>query len=160
MLSHFIKNLVLSLVIASSFLPAIAQDGSDDGTANNPAPLKDPIKAPELKKRTDEDMPQAKSSHSDVALPVRMASFTTGVLFGTPVSVVRALGRQTKAGSKDLIGESHNPVLLATTYLFSFPFAFAGCPFEGAYMSIINSWNGSAEEPFSKETFSMQPGED
>ena len=89
-----------------------------------------------------------------------MASFTTGFILGTPVSIVRAFGRQTKAGSKDLIGESKNPILLATTYLFSVPFAFAGAPFEGVGMSAINSWNGSGDEPFGKQAFSMQPSEE
>lgn len=159
MRNKFTKNLVLSLLLAATCLPSMAQEDTQTDT-QEPTKLKEPIKAPDLKKRSDDDMPVAKSTHSDVSLPVRMASFTTGVLFGTPVSVVRAFGRQTKAGSKDLIGESHNPALVATTYLFSLPFAFAGCPFEGAFQSIMNSWNGSAEEPFGKETFSLQPSED
>lgn len=140
--------------------PIIAQESSDESSTTK---LKDPITAPEIKKRNDvptESAQPLKSLHSDVKLPVRMASFTTGFILGTPVSIVRAFGRQTKAGSKDLIGESKNPVLVATTYLFSVPFAFAGAPFEGVGMSAINSWNGSGDEPFGKESFSLQPSEE
>lgn len=157
-----LQKLSLLSAIALSCLtsPISAQETGDE----NPTKLKDPIQAPEIKKRNDapidKDLPPLKSEHSDVKLPVRMASFTTGFILGTPVSIVRAFGRQTKAGSKDLIGESKNPVLLATTYLFSLPFAFAGAPFEGVGMSAINSWNGSGEEPFGKEAFSLQPSEE
>jgi hypothetical protein len=161
MKNRFQKLSLLSAIALSSLISPIgAQESSDE----NPTKLKDPIQSPEIKKRNDapidKDLPALKSEHSDVKLPVRMASFTTGFILGTPVSIVRAFGRQTKAGSKDLIGESKNPVLLATTYLFSLPFAFAGAPFEGVGMSAINSWNGSGEEPFGKETFSMQPSEE
>ncbi len=161
MKNRFQKLSLLSAVALASLLcPVSAQDNTDE----NPAKLKDPIQAPELKKRDDapidKDLPPLKSQHSDVKLPVRMASFTTGFILGTPVSIARAFGRQTRAGSKDLIGESKNPVLLATTYLFSLPFAFAGAPFEGVGMSAINSWSGSGDEPFGKETFSLQPSEE
>ncbi len=156
------KTLLAALFLALTAQPALAQeDSTGTGSESEQTKLKEPIKAPALKKRNDDDLPPVKSgSKSDVAIPVRLASFTTGVIFGTPVSVVRAFARQTKAGSKDLIGESHNPVLVASTYLFSLPFAFAGAPFEGVGMSIMNSWNGSGEEPFGKETFSMQANDE
>ncbi len=154
----------LSLLSAIALFSLISPISAQETVDENPTKLKDPIQSPEIKKRDDapidKDLPALKSEHSDVKLPVRMASFTTGFILGTPVSIVRAFGRQTKAGSKDLIGESKNPVLLATTYLFSLPFAFAGAPFEGVGMSAMNSWNGSGEEPFGKETFSMQPSEE
>lgn len=154
------QPILLSLIAISCLIPPVwAQDNSDENSTR----LKDPITAPEIKKRNDvpqENLPPMKSLHSDVKLPVRMASFTTGFILGTPVSIIRAFGRQTKAGSKDLIGESKNPVLIATTYLFSVPFAFAGAPFEGVGMSAINSWNGSGDEPFGKESFSLQPSEE
>ncbi|MDX2107061.1 MAG: hypothetical protein SFY67_11725 [Candidatus Melainabacteria bacterium] len=155
----------VSLLSVATMLSLISPASADEIADENPAKLKDPITAPEIKKRPDaaedtKDLPPVKSLHSDVKLPVRVASFTTGFILGTPVSIVRAFGRQTKAGSKDLIGESKNPVLLATTYLFSVPFAFAGAPFEGVGMSAINSWNGSGDEPFGKESFSLQPSEE
>lgn len=151
---------LLSVLALSCLLsPAKAQEDKDENTTK----LKDPITAPDIKKRdttAEESLPPVKSLHSDVKMPVRVASFTTGFILGTPVSIVRAFGRQAKAGSKDLIGESKNPILLATTYLFSVPFAFAGAPFEGVGMSAINSWNGSGDEPFGKQSFSMQPSEE
>lgn len=156
-------RLSLSSAVSLFFLaaPVFAQEDADQNNTR----LKDPISAPDIKKRPDafednKDLPPVKSLHSEVKLPVRVASFTTGFILGTPVSIVRAFGRQTRAGSRDLIGESKNPVLLATTYLFSVPFAFAGAPFEGVGMSAINSWNGSGEEPFGKESFSLQPSEE
>ena len=160
MKNRLLHSSLLSVLALSCLLsPVKAQEDADE----NATKLKDPITAPDIKKRdtkSEESLPPVKSLHSDVKMPVRMASFTTGFILGTPVSIVRAFGRQTKAGSKDLIGESKNPILLATTYLFSVPFAFAGAPFEGVGMSAINSWNGSGDEPFGKQAFSMQPSEE
>lgn len=160
MKNRLLHSSLLSVLALSCLLsPVKAQEDAEE----NATKLKDPITAPDIKKRDtkgEESLPPVKSLHSDVKMPVRMASFTTGFILGTPVSIVRAFGRQTKAGSKDLIGESKNPILLATTYLFSVPFAFAGAPFEGVGMSAINSWNGSGDEPFGKQSFSMQPSEE
>ncbi|MBX9691683.1 MAG: hypothetical protein K2Z81_04810 [Cyanobacteria bacterium] len=85
----------------------------------------------------------------------RMASFTAGVVVGTPVAIVKRTYQQTRDGSTDLIGDSKNPILVATTTAFALPFAIFGGPIQGVEYSIRNSWIGSREEPFGKTAFSI-----
>ncbi len=89
----------------------------------------------------------------------RMASFTAGVVVGTPVAIVKRTYQQTRDGSTDLIGDSKNPILVATTSVFALPFALMGGPIQGVEYGVRNSWIGSKEEPFGKTAFSIDDAE-
>lgn len=96
-----------------------------------------------------------KKAKSDVPLPKRLASFTCGAFLGYPVAMAKRTVHQTKAGNKDFIGDSTNPIKVGIATMVSLPFGFVGGVFEGAQYSVYNSWKGSGEEPFGKATFSL-----
>ena len=148
----------------SASAPAPTVTGADGSTEKGGS---EHLSSPELKERGDEgdksDEVDEKPSqaeleqamHSDVPIFQRLASFTTGFIFGTPIAIARRTYSQTRSGSTDIIGDSHNPILVATTSLFSLPFAIIGGPLEGVGYSLANSWHASGDEPFGKDTFSL-----
>ena len=86
----------------------------------------------------------------------RMASFTTGAILGYPVAMAKRSVYQTKSGTRDFVGETKNPFLLIPAMVVSAPYGFVGGFLEGAQYSVMNSWRASGEEPFSKESFSLE----
>ncbi|MBZ0187655.1 MAG: hypothetical protein K8F91_15520 [Candidatus Obscuribacterales bacterium] len=105
--------------------------------------------------KADSDEPVVRKSASDVALPQRMASFAVGAVVGMPIAIARRTYHQTRQGSRDLIGESRNPLLVVPTTILSLPFAIMGGPVEGFGYAIYNSWKGSGVTPFGCESFSL-----
>lgn len=106
----------------------------------------------------DKKEPKVKkaSRKSNVPWPTRLTSFACCSVLGMPIAMAKSGYKQTLAGNKDLIGESKNPVKLLISTGLSIPFALAGGFLEGSGYSVINSWKGSAEEPFGKEAFSLE----
>ncbi|MBX9666398.1 MAG: hypothetical protein K2X93_02220 [Candidatus Obscuribacterales bacterium] len=106
----------------------------------------------------DKKEPKVKkaSKKSNVPWPTRLTSFACCSVLGMPIAMAKSGYKQTLAGNKDLIGESKNPVKLLISTGLSIPFALAGGFLEGSGYSVINSWKGSAEEPFGKEAFSLE----
>jgi hypothetical protein len=94
-------------------------------------------------------------SGADVALPVRLASFTFCAVAGAPIAIARRMYAQSVSGTRDLVGESKNPLLLLPAVSLSVPFGVMGGFFEGIGYSMANSWRGSGDEPFGKEAFSL-----
>lgn len=119
----------------------------DDDTAADTTEKKEDTPATAL-----DGTPKPKST---VPLPKRLASFTTGAVLGYPVAMAKRTVHQTKAGNRDFIGDSTNPIKVGIATIVSFPFGFVGGMFEGAQYSVYNSWKGSGEEPFGKSTFSL-----
>ncbi len=110
------------------------------------------------KDKNAENEPKVKkaSKKSDVSWPTRLTSFACCSFLGLPIAMAKSGYRQTLAGNKDLIGESKNPIKLLISTSLSLPFAMAGGFLEGSGYSVINSWKGSAEEPFGREAFSLE----
>jgi hypothetical protein len=84
--------------------------------------------------------------------------FTTGVVIGTPIAVVRHSYQDTVEGNRDLLGQSKN----FFTYLFfplattvSLPFGCFSGALEGAFYGPWNSAKYADEKPYSKESFSL-----
>ena len=126
------------------------KDGKQKEKSSESTPEDSNAKVPDLSNLSDAQ------DKSDVALPVRMVSSIPGFIFGTPFAVGRSVFRQTKAGTKDLVGESKNPVLVVPAAVFSLPFGIMASPFEGLGYSAVNSWKASGEaEPFSADAFSL-----
>ena len=131
--------------------------------------LREEIKPTDIKSRsTDEGEPDKaeeepvdikalgrKKEKSDVPLPLRMVSFTTGFVVGTPIAITRCAIKQTRAGTRDLVGDSKNPLLVVPATIISMPFGAMGGPFEGLGYAAVNSWRGSGDEPFGQEAFSL-----
>lgn len=167
------KNLV-TVFLAISFAFLFVTDACAQVDSDNKPKLRDKIEPVQLKEKDTSKKSDSKtekqskpasveslkkatrsSSTSDVSLPVRMASTTTGLILGYPIAVARCLYKETKDGTKDFVGSSTNPVFVVPAALISFPFAVFGSPFEGLGYSAFNSWRGSGEEPFGRDTFSL-----
>lgn len=92
---------------------------------------------------------------ANASLPARVGSTVVCSVLGYPIAMVRRTITQTKQGSRDLIGESKNPLLVGFTCAFSLPYAVAGGILEGGQYSVENSWRASKNDPFSKDAFSL-----
>lgn len=92
---------------------------------------------------------------SSVPLPTRLASFTCGAVLGYPVAMAKRTVHQTKQGTRDFVGEGKNPIVLLPAMVVSFPYGVVGGFLEGWQYTVMNSWKASGEDPFSKETFSL-----
>ncbi len=133
--------------------PATAKDGNAD---SQKAEDTDPKKGDETEKTNSPDTSGSgtQKAKSTVPLPTRLASFTTGAILGYPFAFAKRTIHQTKAGNRDFIGSSSNPFKVVPATIVSLPFGFVGGLFEGVEYSVVNSWKGSGEEPFGKESFS------
>jgi membrane protein involved in colicin uptake len=106
-------------------------------------------------KAGDDGEAKPKKAKSSVPLGTRLASFTCGAVLGYPVAMAKRTVHQTKAGTKDFVGETHNPIKLLPAVVVSVPYGVVGGFLEGWQYSVMNSWKASGEDPFSKETFSL-----
>jgi hypothetical protein len=85
----------------------------------------------------------------------RLASFTTGVIVGTPIAIFRKSVECTVSDTKELVGESRNPVFLVPAGIISLPWGVFSGGVEGLYTGVANSWVNSDDKPFSKDAFSL-----
>lgn len=125
---------------------AIAEN---DPAATTP-PATDPKKDPAAK---------GGKSGGNVNMATRLASFTTGVVIGTPISILRRTHMEIKQGEHDLLGDEDTILKKA---LFVFPGLLMAVPFGGVSgglggcaFSVKNAWAGSKDEPFGKTSFSL-----
>lgn len=106
--------------------------------------------------------PAAKAAKSGSFAPVdlatRLASFTAGVIVGTPIAVVRRTGIEIVQGEHDLIGEAdtwYKKVALVMPGFISVPWGAVSGGASGCMYSLKNAWVESGQEPFSKDVFSL-----
>lgn len=109
--------------------------------------------------KTDGDNKDSDSKASKPAaqgnLASRAASFFTGAFFGTPIAIVREIGGETKIATKDLVGETDNWFLIVPALpLGIIGGVLSGTP-QGMMFGLKNAFEGSLDEPFSKESFSL-----
>ncbi|MBI1270613.1 hypothetical protein GC174_09285 [bacterium] len=155
--------LIIACLVLSS-RSAFAQSVPTDATPPSPA-LRQEIKPVDLgeKRKSETDNKVAPDSKSRAQgdrssasqLPLRLLSFTTGFVVGTPIAIGRCAYKQTRAGTKDLVGDSTNPLLVVPATIISLPFGVMGGPFEGVGSAAVNSWRGSGQDPFGPESFSL-----
>ncbi|HEY9867571.1 MAG TPA: hypothetical protein V6D08_00065 [Candidatus Obscuribacterales bacterium] len=88
-------------------------------------------------------------------VPVRLAAFATGVVFGTPIAIVRKIAENTADATKSAAGGSDNKLKLAAGSLVGLPVGIFTGSLEGAWLGWSNSWEHSSEKPFGKESFSL-----
>lgn len=174
-----ISSSLLSLILMGSYFffypqKAFAQSVPTDATPPSPA-LRQEIKPVDLgdKKQSDSDQSQSEqaiksdskakaggSNATSSQLPLRLLSFPIGFVVGTPIAIGRCAYKQTRAGTRDLVGDSTNPLLVVPATMISLPFGIMGGPFEGVGSAAINSWKGSGNDPFGPESFSLGSGAD
>ncbi len=95
---------------------------------------------------------------SSTGLATRLASFTTGVVFGTPIAIVRRTGIEIVQGEHDLIGDTdswYKKAALVFPGMISVPYGAISGGASGCLYAVKNAWSGSADEPFGKESFSL-----
>jgi hypothetical protein len=105
--------------------------------------------------------PAAKGSKSggNVNIATRMASFTTGIVVGTPICILRRTHLEIKQGEHDLFGDE-DTILKKTLFVFpgllmAVPFGGVSGGLGGAAFAVKNAWAGSKDEPFGKTSFSL-----
>ena len=135
-----------------------AKDGKDDKKGKKePKPKKEKKE----KKAADPTAPKpAKSAKggSNVNIATRLASFTAGVVFGTPIAVVRRTGMEIAQGEHDLVGDPdtwYRKIGYVMPGFISIPYGSISGGIGGALYSVKNAWTGSGVEPFGKEAFSL-----
>lgn len=85
----------------------------------------------------------------------RTASFLAGAIVGTPIAYVREIYGETKIATKDLVGETDNWFLIVPALPLGFIGGMVSAPAQGIMFGVKNAWEGSIDEPFSAEAFSL-----
>jgi len=102
--------------------------------------------------------PTKTSSSADAA--TRSASFVVGSVGGTPVALVRRTWDMTDAGAKQWTKEvfhTQNKIVLIPARLVTVTYALVFSVGEAPFWSLRNAWKHSADQPFSKDVFSLGP---
>lgn len=145
----------LTLSTVATIAPALAASTPEPAVA--PTPVADStdakVSAPETTDKIATDKKVSKSS-ADVCPCKRAASVLVGFVLGAPIAVARKSASETVSATRDLVGDTNNPLFIAPAGALSLPFGvFSGC-LQGPIYSAINAWKNS-DEPFSKGTFSL-----
>lgn len=85
----------------------------------------------------------------------RTASFLAGAIVGTPIAYLREIYGETKIATKDLVGETDNWFLIVPALPLGFIGGMVSAPAQGIMFGVKNAWEGSIDEPFSAEAFSL-----
>lgn len=88
-------------------------------------------------------------------LATRAASFVAGTIVGMPVAIVREIGGETKIATKDLVGETNNWFLIVPALPMGFIGGCLSAAPQGLMFGVKNAWEGSHDEPFGREAFSL-----
>lgn len=97
---------------------------------------------------------QAKDPSDAGAGAERVASFAVGTVVGMPISIVRTQYKDVVDFTKDMVGDSQNPILWAVAVPLCFTSGIVNGLLEGIWNSPKNAWVYSTT-PFSAETFSL-----
>lgn len=127
------------LTVTATALPAVAADGA----------------APAESKPAAKPAKKSGGGGGGSNFAARSASFAVGMVFGTPIAIVRKTGQEIVQGTKDLVGDTDNWFILAPAGVVATPFGCVSGGAGGVLSGIKNAWTGSADEPFSKEAFSL-----
>lgn len=85
----------------------------------------------------------------------RGASLAAGLVFGTPISIVRRTGEEIVQGTRDLCGDTDNWFIMVPAGALTVPFGCVSGAASGVVHGAKNAWTGSADEPFGKDAFSL-----
>ena len=135
--------LALAVLLTTNAGSAVAADGDSA--------------KPESKTESKTESKPAKSSGGGGGgnFVARGASIAAGLVFGTPISIVRRTGQEISQGTKDLLGDTDNWFLMVPAGALTVPFGCVSGAASGVVHGAKNAWTGSADEPFSKDAFSL-----
>ncbi len=85
----------------------------------------------------------------------RAASFVAGSIVGMPVAIAREIGGETKIATRDLVGETNNWFKIIPALPMGFIGGCLSAAPQGLMFGIKNAWEGSHDEPFGREAFSL-----
>jgi hypothetical protein len=101
---------------------------------------------------------QAKSGDAG-NMAARGASTVVGTVIGLPISVLKSQYKDITGFTRDMVGESHNPLLWAVAVTLCVPTGTMNGMMTGIANAPMNAWKYSADAPFSAETFSLGKAE-
>lgn len=139
--------LALAVLLATNAGSAIAADG------DSAKPESKTESKPESK--TESKPAKASGGGGGGNFVARGASIAAGLVFGTPISIVRRTGQEISQGTKDLLGDTDNWFLMVPAGALTVPFGCVSGAASGVVHGAKNAWTGSADEPFSKDAFSL-----
>lgn len=145
-------SLAMAAVGETSVTPPVEASEVESAPAKQSAPKA--VKAPRTVK-TAKTASSKSSSGGSAAVPARFASFVVGSVVGTPVAMVRKSKQEIVTATRDLVGDTNNKFLLGAGGFLGVPAGLISGFFEGPVYGVMDAWKGSADEPFSAETFSM-----
>lgn len=134
--------LTLAVLLTTNAVSALAADGDSTKTESKT----------ESKK---ESKPSKSGGGGGGNFVARGASVAAGLVFGTPVAIVRRTGQEIVQGTKDLLGDTDNWFLIVPAGALTVPFGCVSGGASGVLTGAKNAWTGSADEPFSKDAFSL-----
>lgn len=112
-----------------------------------------PVLADDAPSATPEEKTETKSDGGGLSgLPGKALGATFGVLFGTPIAIVRKSAVETVSATRDLVGETDNPFLLGAAGILGVPAGICSGVLQGPFVAAKNGWDN---KPFSKESFSL-----
>lgn len=84
-----------------------------------------------------------------------VGSFVAGTFVGIPVSMVRKTKQESINATKDLVGDSDNKLLIGAASILGVPAGVLSGTIQGVVYGPLNAYQGTKEEPFSPEAFSL-----
>ncbi len=87
--------------------------------------------------------------------PVTIVAFTAGVVFGTPIAVVRKSFGNTKETIDKVAGSDGHPVKKLAASIIALPVGVFTGTAEGLWLGPANSLAYDGDNPFGKERFSL-----
>jgi hypothetical protein len=152
-------TMVMAAVGETSVTPPVETNSITQSAKGRKPPkaVKAPKAAKEVKPAKTAKTAKTASSKSGgtAAGPARFASFVVGSVVGTPVAMVRKTKQEIITATKDLVGDTNNKFLLGAGGILGVPAGIVSGFFEGPVYGVVDAWKGSADEPFSAESFSL-----
>jgi hypothetical protein len=134
-----------AVFFASCSLSAYADDTTDvrlrslaDGSGITPT-TSTPVENNAPAAATSNKPSATPGEHHGQALE-KAACFTAGVVVKTPKAIVRNAKTETIGDTKELIGDSKNPILVGAASALSLPFGVTSGLCEGICSGIVHSW--------------------
>lgn len=141
---------------------------SDDKASDDKAKAgDDKTKAADDKTKTDGDKAKTDGDKTDGKkaskgktpakgnLATRAVSFVAGSIVGMPVAIAREIGGETKIATRDLVGETNNWFKIIPALPMGFIGGCLSAAPQGLMFGVKNAWEGSHDEPFGREAFSL-----
>ena len=88
-------------------------------------------------------------------IPKNVPAFIAGVVVGTPIALVRMSKREIVTATRELVGETDNPLILGAGGVLGVPAGLMGGALYGLYAGTADSWVNADDNPYSRDSFSL-----